>query len=124
MKRTKDTTVHPLSEVRKRLGLRQADVALLLNVSVPTVSQWERKAARPYPLWIPELARVYRLDVPTLLTMLKPPESDYQLYPPPAYLVDAVGGFDLPTDSPSDDPMNAPIEPPPVPATPVMEASR
>lgn len=120
MKRAKDTTVYPLSEVRKRLGLRQADVALLLNVSVTAVSQWERQAARPYPLWIPELARVYRLDVPTLLTMIKPPESDYQRYPPPAYLVDAVGGFDLPTDSPSD----VSIESTTVPATPVMEASR
>lgn len=47
-----------LQSLRIQNGYTQADIAKLLNVTIPTVSSWERSNSRPSPRFVPKLADI------------------------------------------------------------------
>ena len=54
-------------EKRKSLGYSQKDVAEKLGVSVPTISNWENKNRYPDLFILGEMAKLYELDLESLL---------------------------------------------------------
>lgn len=56
-----------IQEKRRALGLTQEQVAECLSVSTPAVSKWEKGATCPDVALLPQLARLLKTDVNTLL---------------------------------------------------------
>lgn len=56
-----------LKELRKRVHLRQVDVARKLNVDQAAVSKWENGVNPPLPKYRKRLAKLYGVAVDELL---------------------------------------------------------
>lgn len=56
-----------LKELRKRVHLRQIDVARKLNVDQAAVSKWENGVNPPLPKYRKRLAKLYGVTVDELL---------------------------------------------------------
>jgi len=52
-----------LKSAREGKGLTQDDVALLLDTSQPTISNWEAGDVAPHASTWPEIARVYGVEM-------------------------------------------------------------
>ncbi len=59
--------MNKLKELRKKIGLSQADIAKKLNISVKTVSRWENLETDIKPNKAEELAELLGVSVPVLL---------------------------------------------------------
>ena len=57
---------NPLQAARERKGLNQGDVALQLDVTQATISNWESGRTMPHPSRWDDLARVYGVSVTSL----------------------------------------------------------
>jgi len=53
---------NPIKQHRKKQGLKQLDLGLLLGVSEMTISHWERGARRPREKMITKLAELFKVD--------------------------------------------------------------
>ena len=47
-----------LKKLRKRMGIRQEDLAKMLDVDPLTISRWERGERRPMPVHLRKLERI------------------------------------------------------------------
>ena len=56
-----------VKEVAKQTKMSQKDVADKLGVSVPTISNWENKNRYPDLFILGEMAKLYELDLESLL---------------------------------------------------------
>lgn len=61
---------------RKILGLTQEEVAVNLGVSIPAVSKWETGTTYPDITILPQLARLLRIDMNTLLSFNQDPTPE------------------------------------------------
>ncbi|MEJ5118096.1 helix-turn-helix transcriptional regulator [Gluconobacter cerinus] len=65
-----------LRTLREHATLSQADVAAALDVSIPTVSEWEKGKKKPARARIPALARLYDVSTDFLLNGIDLRRSD------------------------------------------------
>ncbi|WP_339416789.1 helix-turn-helix domain-containing protein [Gluconobacter albidus] len=65
-----------LRTLREHAALSQADVAAALDVSIPTVSEWEKGKKKPARARIPALARLYDVSTDFLLNGIDLRRSD------------------------------------------------
>ena len=65
-----------LRTLREHATLSQADVAAALDVSIPTVSEWEKGRKKPARARIPALARLYDVSTDFLLNGIDLRRSD------------------------------------------------
>jgi len=64
---------------RKELGLSQKDIAEYLNVSIPTVSLWEKNERLPDLSLLGSLARLLKIDFESLINHKNEINNDYDL---------------------------------------------
>lgn len=65
-----------LRTLREHATLSQADVAAALDVSIPTVSEWEKGKKKPARARIPALARLFEVSTDYLLNGVDLRRSD------------------------------------------------
>lgn len=55
-----------IKNARVKAGLRQIDIAKVMNVAQPTVSSWEANASAPSAEQLPELAKLFDCTIDDL----------------------------------------------------------
>lgn len=63
-----------IAELRKHKGLKQDDLAELLNVSPQAVSKWENDQSCPDIMLLPELSDIFGVTIDELMSRKKPEE--------------------------------------------------
>ena len=61
---------HPIFEARNKLGLKQTELAQIMDVSKQAVSSWERGKQIPSRIHLKKLAELFEITVDYLLEQI------------------------------------------------------